>query len=108
MRMVSLAAAAVKQFETWVRHKVCQNETRRIEEYPSEELDSLLAVFFSTIRKNNGMEYKPSSLKSVRQSLEYYLKEHEYPHSITASPQFLRSQMAYKKRCLELLAAGVD
>ncbi|XP_064596899.1 uncharacterized protein LOC135463552 isoform X13 [Liolophura sinensis] len=108
VRMFSLAAGAVKQFEKWVRHTVCQKERRRIEEYPSDELDSLLAVFFATVRKNNGMEYKPSSLKSVRQSLEYYLKERKYPYSITASPQFIKSQTAYRKRCLELLAAGVD
>lgn len=67
-------------------------------EIPPPELDVLLVDFFNTVKKPNGEDYNPGSLRSLRTNLARYLKENTYPYSIVTAEIFVNSQMAFKQR----------
>jgi len=57
--------------------KVCESvkETRVIKNIPANELDLLLTKFFISVRKQNGTEYEPSTLRSFQQTFQRYLDD---------------------------------
>lgn len=61
---------------------VSKNELRSIETIPATELDTYLAEFYVNVKKDNGSEYEPGSIDSIRASVERHLRESEYPHSL--------------------------
>ena len=61
---------------------VSKNELRLIETIPATELDTYLAEFYVNVKKDNGSEYEPGSIDSIRASVERHLCESEYPHSL--------------------------
>ena len=52
---------------------------------PYDELDPLLANFILSVRKPDGSDYKPSSLRNMMSSLDRKLKRHQYQHTIMGS-----------------------
>ena len=60
---------------TWKRWNKSVGENRPIESLSNEELDTLLCHFFINVRKINGDEYEPGSLKDMQRSLERYLQQ---------------------------------
>lgn len=91
----------VNKFENWARTEP-RNDWRGIEHLPPDILDSYLADFLSTVTSNRKGTYGLNSLISLRSGLERHLKEMNYPHSITSSPVFIKSQQAYRARKLQL------
>ena len=61
---------------------VSKNELRSIETIHATELDAYLAEFYVNVKKDNGSEYEPGSIDSIRASVERHLRESEYPHSL--------------------------
>jgi hypothetical protein len=62
---------------------VSKNELRLIETIPATELDTYLAEFYVNVKKDNGSEYEPGSIDSIRASASArHLCEPEYPHSL--------------------------
>jgi hypothetical protein len=61
---------------------VSKNELRSIETIHATELDAYLAEFHVNVKKDNGSEYEPGSIDSIRASVERHLRESEYPHSL--------------------------
>ena len=57
----------------------CQNtgETRKVEEIPQEELNDLLKYFYWEIRKTNGEEFEPGSLRTIQRGLGRHLLRNE-------------------------------
>ena len=52
-----------------------ENENRRLQEIPSQELDSYLSKFILAVRRKNGDEYEPTTLRGFISSIERYLKK---------------------------------
>ncbi|KXJ08133.1 hypothetical protein AC249_AIPGENE22936 [Exaiptasia diaphana] len=59
-----------------------QKESRDIENIPKAELDDYLSSFLVQVRKKDGEEYEPSSLRSFISSFDRYLKKKDYGTSI--------------------------
>lgn len=98
---VKNASSAVSIFGRWFRRK-SPGDSRQIEQIPPEELDDLLADFFTTVKKKDGGEYYPRSLHLLRTCLESHLKKTGYPVSITKSVFFNKSSAAFRTRKCQL------
>ena len=85
-----------------------KGETRPAYELPAEELNELLAIFFVSVRKDDpdDRNYEPTTLKGIQSSIERYLKENKYPHSIIKDQIFFGSREAIKSQCKELKKQG--
>ena len=55
-----------------------KNEFRNIENIAPDELDLLLSEFFRDVKKLNGDDMEPSTIKGLQHSIERYLKEAGY------------------------------
>ncbi|XP_068111779.1 uncharacterized protein [Hyperolius riggenbachi] len=58
------------------------NENRKVEEIPHTELDTLLSKFLLVVKRKDGNEYEPHTLRCMVGSIDRYLKEHRYMHTI--------------------------
>ena len=52
-----------------------EKENRQVTEIPPQELDNYLSRFLFSVRKKNGDEHKPSTLRGFIASIERYLKK---------------------------------
>ena len=59
-----------------------KNENRDIHEIPCLELDQYLATFVLSVRKTDGHEYEPSSLRSIISSIDRKLGRQKYGHKL--------------------------
>lgn len=59
-----------------------EKENRQVEEIPPQELDNYLSRFLLSVRKKNGDEYEPSTLRGFIASIERYLKKCRYSESV--------------------------
>ncbi|XP_064596905.1 uncharacterized protein LOC135463552 isoform X17 [Liolophura sinensis] len=95
------ATTALATFNPWLAER---GEHRRMEELPPEKLDEYLVMFFKTLKKQNGTDYLPNSLKALRTGMVYYLKTCGYQESIARGPTFARSQQAFRQKLMEVEA----
>ena len=66
-------------FKKWEAER---NVNVNLEEDECEALDQMLLQFYAELRKENGDDYKPDSLKVMQAAWERYLKSKSYPKSI--------------------------
>jgi hypothetical protein len=59
-----------------------KNETRYLHNIPSKEMDTNLANFILSVRKNDGQEYEPTTVPNIILSIDRQLKEMKYPVKI--------------------------
>lgn len=87
-------------FSGWLAE---QQEFRAIEDIKPLDLDLLLARFFLSVRKINGEDYEPDTLKSFQSSFARKLSEVGYGHDILKSPAFkhYRDVLAAKRKELK-------
>ena len=64
------------------------NETREIDEIPPPELGRILSKYFLSIRKPNGDNYEPATLRSMLLSFERHLKRQKYTTSLIDGVEF--------------------
>ena len=83
-----------------------QGEVRKAHKIPPAELDDLLSLFFISVRKVDGGNFEPCTLKSIQSSLERYRKENRYGYSIVSGEEFFRSREAIRSKCRELKKTG--
>ena len=57
-----------------------------------DTLDSILQHFVTEINKKDGKDYEPSSLAAMQSSIDRYLRESNYEHSILNSRFFKGSR----------------
>ena len=80
------------------------NETREIQDIPINELSHLLSRFFISVRRADGSEYEPSSLRVMLSSFDRQLRRHNYGDYLATSPKFaqvrevLKSKQKFLKR----------
>lgn len=58
------------------------NDNRKVEDIPHTELDPLLSKFILVVKRKDGNEYEPHTLRCMVGSIDRYLKEHSYHHTI--------------------------
>ena len=90
-----------------------KNEDRPIQDIPPKKLDQLVGEFIVCVRKEKpdergSYEYEPSYLRGIIASIERYLKEYNYPCSLTRDKQFTytQSMLAAKQRDLKKQGKG--
>ena len=71
-----------------------------------EELDRYLAEFIRSVRRKDGGEYEPSSLRSLMASIEQHLKKNNYLASVFSDRQFELTQRCLQSKQKELKKAG--
>ena len=67
---------------------------------PPERLDSILQQFYAELRKKNGDEYEPESLKVMQTALDRYLRDQGYTSSILRDKEFVKCLMAKLSNCM--------
>ena len=69
-----------------------EKETRTIEEIPPRELDLFLSRFLLSVRKKNGEEYEPTTLRGFIASVERHLKKCRYTESVITGQSFSKTR----------------
>ena len=82
-----------KLFESYLEE---QSEARAIHDIPPTELNVYLGQFLLFVRKSNGEEYEPVTLRNILGSLERYLKRHNYSCSVISGFEFATAREALK------------
>ena len=84
------------------------NEMRLPEAIPPTELDKYLSSFFLVVRKADGSEYEPCSLRAMLASIERYLRFKNYPLSLTRDAAFsnMRNGLKLKQQTLRSIGKG--
>ena len=90
-------------FKKWTNKR---NLQPNLEDYQSDVLDRTLSQFYAELRKENGDDYEPDSLKVMQASLERYLKSKAYPKSIIRDREFLNARKVLDGKARKLREQG--
>ena len=71
---------------------VSWHEPREIENIDAKDLDVLIANFLLQVRKKDGEQYEPSSLKSFVSSFDRYLRKKDYSSTIMDGKEFQKTK----------------
>ena len=97
-----------KSMNQWLRAYRCweevRNENAEMHEIDPEDLDNVLKRFFSEIRKQNGQEYEPDSLRVMQAALHRNLVAKMYPANILVDLPFKGSRDVLEGKARELRA----
>ena len=74
-----------------------KNESRKIEEIPPKELNEYISEFIVGVRRKDGEDFEPSSLRRLICSFNRHLKACKYPCSVIEDTQF--EQVSTSKAC---------
>ena len=66
----------------WMKWCKVRNIDEKIERYSPQALDEVLTKFYVEVRKKDGSEYEPDSLRVMQASIDRYLRQKNYPDSI--------------------------
>ena len=86
-----------------MERQIAQN----LEEIPKGHLDGILQLFFTEIRKNNGTNYEPDSLRTMLAALDRYLREKGSTFSILKDREFDASRKVLNGKAIELQEQGL-
>ena len=65
---------------------------KEIENLEAKELDEVLCAFIVEIKKKDGGEYEPTTLRSFISSFDRYLRKKGYPTTIIDGQEFKKSE----------------
>ena len=91
-------------FKKWA---ALRNFEENLETYDVRELDNVLSKFYAEVRKENGDEYEPDSLKVMQASIDRFLREKGYPKSILRDNEFLSSKKVLEGKARNLRRDGL-
>ena len=83
-----------------------KNELRNPEEIPPEELNGYLSQFIYSVKRKDGGNYEPSSLRGFLSSFHRHLKERKYLTNIIESITFEQTRKSLQARCKKLKKDG--
>ena len=90
---------------TWMRVWYSWAKSRQVNEsietMAPATLDGVLQKFYLEVRKQDGSEYEPDSLKVMQAALERYLSTQKYPYSLIGSLEFSSSTAVQSKTSTE-------
>ena len=82
------------------------NRPARMEELSPSELDTYISKFLLAVRKKNGEEYEPTTLRGFISSVERYLKKHRYCESVVTGQSFARTRGTLRSKQKQLKRDG--
>ena len=82
------------------------DEKREIEDIAPVELQEIIKKFVLAVRKKNGEEYEPSSIRAFVQSIDRHLRKHNYGFSVHNDKEFHEVQDILKKKQKQLKSVG--
>ena len=77
-----------------------------LERYAAEELNSTLCEFFAELRKANGHDYEPDSLRVIFSAIDRHLKSKSCPKSIREDNIFLPCRQVLERKARKLRSDG--
>jgi translation elongation factor EF-G len=97
--------ADVSRFQQYLAKK---GETKAIHNLSVDHLDEYLATYLLSIRKSDGDEYEPVTLRSIVGSIERKLQRAKYPYSIfrSSGPEFSLTRDCLKAKQKNLKKQG--
>ena len=81
----------VSLFKTFL---VSRNEHREIENIDAKSLDVFIANFLLQVRKKDGEQYEPTSLRSFVSSFDRHLTKKDYSSTIMEGKEFQKTKEA--------------
>ena len=84
------------------------DEKREIEDITPVELQEIIKKFVLAVRKKNGEEYEPSSLRAFIQSIDRHLRKNNYGFSMHNDKEFHEVQDILKKKQKQLKSIGKE
>ena len=90
-------------FKKWATER---NVNANLEEYECDALDQTLSQFYAELRKENGDDCEPDSLKVMQAAMERYLKSKSYPKSIIRDREFINSRKVLEGKVRKLREQG--
>ena len=84
------------------------DEKREIEDITPVELQEIIKKFVLAVRKKNGEEYEPSSLRAFIQSIDRHLRKNNYGFSMLNVKEFHEVQDILKKKQKQLKSIGKE
>ncbi|XP_044167295.1 uncharacterized protein KIAA1958-like [Acropora millepora] len=84
-------ATWMKIWSSWAKSR---NINVSIETMAPATLNEVLHKFYLEVRKQDGSEYEPDSLKVMHAALERHLSAHKYPYSLINSREFASSSQS--------------
>ena len=84
-----------------------RKKNKNPEEIFPDDLNQVLKQFFAEIRKQNGKEYEPDSLRVMQAALHRYLITKQYPGDIMNDDIFRESRNVLEGKARSLRAAGM-
>ena len=94
----------VRRFESWYSQQPRQQA--RLEEIPVQELDGVLQEFYCHVRKQNGDEYEPDSLRTMLAALDRHLSGCGCSYSIMKDREFRESRLVLNGKAIQLRENG--
>ena len=82
------------------------NRPPKMEELSPSQLDTYLSKFLLAVRKKNGEEYEPTTLRGFISSVERYLKKHRYCESVVTGQSFSRTRETLRSKQKQLKRDG--
>ena len=82
------------------------DEKREIEDIAPVELQEIIKKFVLAVRKKNGEEYEPSSIRAFIQSIDRHLRKNNYGFSVLNDKEFHEVQDILKKKQKQLKSVG--
>ena len=94
----------VRRSESWYSQQPRQQA--KLEEIPVQELDRVLQEFYCHIRKQNGDEYEPDSLRTMLAALDRHLSGCGCSYSIIKDREFKESRLVLNGKAIQLRENG--
>ena len=83
-----------------------QNEQRNVNEIPPEQLNDILSRFVLAVRKKNGEEFEPSTLRGMMSSVQRHLNRYNYKKNLFEHIEFVGLREALKSKQKDLKSQG--
>ena len=93
----------LKVFEKWCDENGLEKNPEKV---LPEPLDKILERFFASVRKQDGTDYEPGSLKVMQAALDLHLKEKGYSFSIIKNGEFFNSRKVLEGKARKLRNEG--
>ena len=101
---------ASKSTRTWInafdKWRASRNIHRSLHEIPEDELDEVLQLFYAQVKKANGQDYEPDSLRTMLAGLDRYLRDMGKSFSILCDKKFKTSRQILNGKAIELREQG--
>ena len=84
-------------WKSWAKSKGLNDD---IVKYETKELDECLSRFFAEIRKSDGSDYEPDSLRVMLAAIDRHLKQNDSKISIAKDREFVKCRQVLEGELL--------